>query len=396
MGSGYYMLNKVSWSWIPHEDGVFVQAKGSTSPSSEMGDNDLIEVGDMNICGGDMTLKPPTRDADVGYLGSSSSSVLMTRKEFLRSRDHGATQRCNKLLILTDLEDQRFKRVFRKLGLGGFFKVSSVLTSKTFERCFAPDRKGMAFNGRDNVEDKSVYGVAVVAGDEGNSSLSLGAMSESWLPFELRLDVEESKGVSTSAKSTLASKGVVIGEKLPRDEASDISPNEAKSKGKVAMPPPTKKKAKSLATPSATAIKGATPITALEKDSGGGNSSCRQGEVDKLSLNQVITKLFHIIGQAIILGASLAVRSKDVGNDSTFQIARVESAEMEMVQAQNQTIELKGLLAEFGEQEQKATEEHKENTVVVARLEAEVVELKKNEALTKRKVIEEFKSSDDF
>ncbi|GFS41990.1 hypothetical protein Acr_00g0077500 [Actinidia rufa] len=125
----------------------------------------------------------------------------------------------------------------------------------------------------------------------------------------------------------------------------------------------------------------------VEKDSGGGDSSCRQGEkVDKLFLDQ----------QAVVFRSSLTVRSRDIGNDATFQIAQAKSAEMEMAQAQNRTIELEGLLAEFGEREQKATEEFKEKTEAVARLEAEVVELKKNEALSKRKATEEFKSSDDF
>ena len=44
----------------------------------------------------------------------------------------------------------------------------------------------------------------------------------------------------------------------------------------------------------------------------------------------------------------------------------------------------------------KATEEIKEKFETMARLEVEVVELKKKEALAKKKAIEEFKSSDDF
>ena len=47
-----------------------------------------------------------------------------------------------------------------------------------------------------------------------------------------------------------------------------------------------------------------------------------------------------------------------------------------MVCAQNQTIELEGLLAEFGERQQKATEKLKEKAEAVARLKAEVVEIK--------------------
>ena len=78
-----------------------------------------------------------------------------------------------------------------------------------------------------------------------------------------------------------------------------------------------------------------------------------------------------------MLGSSLAVRSKNIGNETTFHITRLESVEMEMVRAQNHTIELEGLLTKFNEQEQKATEELKEKIEVVARLKAEVDKLKK-------------------
>ena len=69
---------------------------------------------------------------------------------------------------------------------------------------------------------------------------------------------------------------------------------------------------------------------------------------------------------------------------------------MQMVRAQNRTIELDGLLAEFGEQEKKTNAELNKKNEDVARLEAEVTELRKKEALAKKKAIEEFKSSDPW
>ena len=78
-----------------------------------------------------------------------------------------------------------------------------------------------------------------------------------------------------------------------------------------------------------------------------------------------------------MFGFFLTGRSRDVGNKASFQFARAELAEIEMVYAQNWTIELEGLLDEFGEREQKATEKLKKKTKAVARLEAEVAELKK-------------------
>ena len=64
--------------------------------------------------------------------------------------------------------------------------------------------------------------------------------------------------------------------------------------------------------------------------------------------------------------------------------------------AQNWTIELEGLLADFSELEQKTTKELNEKSKAVARLETEVAELKKREVLAKNKAIEEFKSSNGF
>ncbi|PSS36116.1 Glucosamine-1-phosphate N-acetyltransferase like [Actinidia chinensis var. chinensis] len=191
-------------------------------------------------------------------------------------------------------------------------------------------------------------------------------------------------------------------ERSLRDEMSNISPKEAKSKGKETLPPPAAKKAKSSATTSTPAIKGARPAMApwegnsanpgvtlgpgtsklgnpsvAEKILAGVILHADKEKVNKLSLDQVVTKFFHIVGQAVVLGSSLTIRNRDIGNDAAFQITRAELPEIEM-------------------REQKATEELKEKIEAVARLEAEVAELKKNESLAKGKAIKEYKSSNDF
>ena len=51
---------------------------------------------------------------------------------------------------------------------------------------------------------------------------------------------------------------------------------------------------------------------------------------------------------------------------------------MEKILAQNWTIELEGLLADFSEWDQKAVKELKEKSKTVERLEAEVAKLKKS------------------
>ena len=91
------------------------------------------------------------------YNSSSRTTVL-----------HSLGKCCNKLPILTDIEDRRLKRVFKKLGPEGYFKVPVVLAS----RCFALDRDEMSSSGGDNAKIKSVYGAATAASDEGKSCQS--------------------------------------------------------------------------------------------------------------------------------------------------------------------------------------------------------------------------------
>ena len=76
---------------------------------------------------------------------------------------------CNKIPILTDIEDWRTKRVFEKLGQRGYFKVPVVLDSEAFKKCFTLDLDKMLSNDRDNVEGKSVDGINTLKGDKGES-----------------------------------------------------------------------------------------------------------------------------------------------------------------------------------------------------------------------------------
>ena len=97
-----------------------------------------------------------------------------------------------------------------------------------------------------------------------------------------------------------------------------------------------------------------------------------------------------------MLKSSLAVQSKDIKNDAAFQVARADSVELEIVRAQNRAIELEGLLDEFSEKEQKAIEELKEKLEAVTRLETEVFELKRNEALAWSRILKKFRSLEDY
>ncbi|GFY87968.1 hypothetical protein Acr_05g0016070 [Actinidia rufa] len=83
-------------------------------------------------------------------------------------------------------------------------------------------------------------------------------------------------------------------------------------------------------------------------------------KVEKLTFDQV----------RVILGSSLAVRSRDFAESTNNQRALSESSELKMVRAQNRVIKLEGALAEVSAKEKKAAEEIKAMNKKVARMEA--------------------------
>ncbi|GFZ16733.1 hypothetical protein Acr_26g0000030 [Actinidia rufa] len=92
-------------------------------------------------------------------------------------------------------------------------------------------------------------------------------------------------------------------------------------------------------------------------------------KVDRLTFDQVVTKFLHALGQGVILGSSLAVRSRDFAESALNQKAVAESAEMEMPMPKDK---------------------------VIAKLEARISKLEKNKSVTQGRIIAVFKESDDF
>ncbi|GFY88901.1 hypothetical protein Acr_06g0008410 [Actinidia rufa] len=400
---------KVSWSWIPYEDGVFAQAKGSTSPFDEVDDGDLIEIGDINIYGGYMNLKrSPLRDDSSHHEEDPEMAIctplekelnVMTQDDLDRLRETYSFPAEIQARIPKEGEvrqefDQRVLQQRQGVEEEILFYLGrrlGVLLNIAW-KYFTLDRERMSFSGGDNAEGKSVDGAIASAGDEGESHHSrdepcpgdlsrddsveyIGTIRKEMrrifphlpdltrlrcsnqtqgCPSSLDQKVEESKGVSSSTKSPQAVNGVVIKEKRPRDEVSDISPSEAKSKGKDALPPPMTKKAKSSTISSATAIKGARLAAAPREGTLANPSNVLGPRASMLGSPSVAKKILE--------GMILPVYKDKVDKLSLDQ----------------------------------ATKELKKKIEAVARLKAEVVELKKNEAFAKRKAIEEFKSSNDF
>ncbi|GFZ21707.1 hypothetical protein Acr_29g0008690 [Actinidia rufa] len=98
-------------------------------------------------------------------------------------------------------------------------------------------------------------------------------------------------------------------------------------------------------------------------------------KVDRLTFDQVVTKFLHVLGQGIILGSSLAVRSRDFAECALNQ---------------------KGALAEEKAKGKKLAEDADAKDKVIARLEARISELERSQSLTQGRIIAAFKESDDF
>ncbi|GFY92743.1 hypothetical protein Acr_08g0011390 [Actinidia rufa] len=102
----------------------------------------------------------------------------------------------------------------------------------------------------------------------------------------------------------------------------------------------------------------------------------RQGKGRPIYTDELVTKSFHALGQAVVLIFALALWSQDHQDDYHFQLARADSAELEM--------------------SMKTKSELKEKFEAMARLEAEMAELTGKLTRAKKLAIEEFKSSDNF
>ncbi|GFY84217.1 hypothetical protein Acr_03g0009910 [Actinidia rufa] len=237
------------------------------------------------------------------------------------------------------------------------------------------------------------------------SSNSLSeSCSDSSLPVELesnamskrvsfkKIGEKLRKVVGASSGAPVLAKGVIIGEKQP-GESITSSPNKkgkvddgSKGKGVVIGPEGRKKATSSSKAPTTLATASPRPGEGSSTNPGTGLGptasilgspsvaekllrgvipAADKEKVEKLTLDQTATKLFHVIGQALVLGSSLAVRSREGGEQASLQEGQAASMEIEIARLQKRS----GML---------------------------VNELR--EALNKSKefVVEEFKSSSEF
>ncbi|GFY86849.1 hypothetical protein Acr_05g0004880 [Actinidia rufa] len=365
---------------------------------------------------------------------------------------------CNKLPTLSEVGAQRTEAIFGKIEPGGYFEVSKVLGSRTFNKHFAVGCTALSTSGGDNTtsgdggefvtrEDSVEYlgvirrdigGVIrrahpgipdetllrwlggkvkdpftnLLSGTSGSSSDSGSvSISDSELPPKLRSDAMSARGKAKAEKATKTTakpptKGVVIRKKRMREGNPLIEIGEPdSSKGKEAVPPlPLKRFKSNRGAINAKGRAGEAGTSSLGGDMGSESMSdssvarrlltgvipaSDKKEVDQLSENELVVKSFHALGQVVVFASSLALRSQEHLHDMDFHMARADSAELELVKAQNRAVKAENRLAELSEEGSKPGTE-------VDDLKATVAELTNKLAKAKELAIEDFKASGEF
>ncbi|GFS44311.1 hypothetical protein Acr_00g0089610 [Actinidia rufa] len=347
---------------------------------------------------------------------------------------------CNKLPTLSEVDAKRMEAVFGKIEPGGYFEVSKVLNSRTFKRHFAGGCSAPSTSGGDNTTscDEGEFGTGedsveylgvirrgiggairralpgipdetllrwlggkvkdpftnILSGTSGSSSDSgSDSIPDSELRSELRSDAMSARGKAVAEKAKKATtakhstKGVVIREKRTRKGDLVIEIGEEDSlKGNETVPPPPPKRFKSN--------RGA--INARGRAAEAGTSSpAGDGESESMSDASVARRL--LIGvipasdkkEVVVFTSSLALRSQEHLHDIDFHMARVDSAELELVKAQKRAIKAETRLAELNDEISRPGTE-------VDDLKTTVAELTSKLAKAKELAIEDFKASEEF
>ncbi|GFS33856.1 hypothetical protein Acr_00g0030890 [Actinidia rufa] len=175
------------------------------------------------------------------------------------------------------------------------------------------------------------------------ASPHLNRYSDDWLSKRLKLS-DLAKVVAQKA-ATSASKGVVI------SEGSETTSGEGSS---------VKRTLGETLGPQASVMASASTA---EKILAGVILPADKEKVDRLTFDQVVTKFLHVLAQGVILGSSLAVRSRDFAECALNQ---------------------KGALAEEKAKGKKLAEDANARDKVIARLEARISELEKSQPLSRK------------
>ncbi|GFS28942.1 hypothetical protein Acr_00g0004740 [Actinidia rufa] len=227
----------------------------------------------------------------------------------------GATRISTAIILLGFYGDEMkvFEEIFRSVEESGRFSVPVLLESKSFHRVFISPGSRASRTAGDNLPS-----------GEAPSSSSDVAMSKR-VSFK-KIGEKLGKAAGASSGTPAPAKGVVIGEKRAGESITSSPSKKGKaddgSKGKgVDIGPKGKKKASSSSKASATptvvpsrpgegtsahlgAVPGPTPsilgsLSVAERLLRGVIPPADKEKVDKLTLDQTATKLFHVIGQLV-------------------------------------------------------------------------------------------------
>ncbi|GFY83221.1 hypothetical protein Acr_02g0014610 [Actinidia rufa] len=338
--------------------------KGKTVLSASSGEVAFYEA---TFPAGLRRLGIPSNDSSRGR-GRTSSEVM----------GH-PSKKCNKVLILSSTEEERFRQVFEKIE-EGHFKIPVILNLETFYKYFTPGRVkvsssdgGMARSEIRGGAEGDIKGESVAIADHATMSrrLKLSELAKVMAQKAIALAL---KGVAKKTKTGSGVHEVPARPPTILREGRSARQTLGQALGPQAL----------VIASTATAEKILARVILLDD----------KEKVEKLTFDQVVTKFLHVLG--VILGSSLAVRSRDFAKHALNQRALVESSKMEMVQAQNRAIELERALAKEKTKGKKAAEEIEARNEVVAKLEARVAELEKSQNLAKGRIIAAFKESDNF
>ncbi|GFZ14357.1 hypothetical protein Acr_24g0005470 [Actinidia rufa] len=232
----------------------------------------------------------------------------------------------------------------------------------------------------------------LLSGTSGSSSDSGSvSTSDSELPPELRSDAMSARGKAKAEKATKtakpSTKGVVIREKRTRggDLLIEIGEPDS-SKGKKTVPPLPPKRFKSNR--GAINARGRAAEAGTSSPGGDmGSESMSDASVARILFTGVISASDK--KEVIVFASSLALRSQEHLHDMDFYMARADSAELELVKAQNRALKAENKLAELSEEGSKPGNE-------VDDLKATVAKLTNKLAKAKELAIEDFKASGQF
>ncbi|GFS37980.1 hypothetical protein Acr_00g0055020 [Actinidia rufa] len=305
---------------------------------------------------------------------------------------------CNNTPRLYGDEPKVFEEIFKSVEAGRF-TVPVLLESKSFRRVFVS--LGSMASG--------TAGESRLSGEAPSSSGDV-AMSKRINFKKLGEKLEKSKNRSSSGIPAPV-KGVVIDEKRAGESLTSSASKKGKvddgSKGKGVDREPKGKKKATSSTNAPT-----TPATA----------SSRPGEGTSATIGAALGPTASILGspfvvekllqgvippsdkeKALVLSSSLAVRSREAGEQASLQEGRATSLETKVARLQKLSADLEQQLAEARVREQQANDElaktKSDRDSLVDKVERSgvlVVELREALSKAKESSIEEFKSSSEF